>query len=133
MRNAFSKFSTWIYFYWPKSWRRRFFNTQSNADSNIRVCIGLSIKKATAPGFRFGEGHLRGVDIVGGPGAEPSGLQKNFENLSNISKENWKRHYFRRFLKKFKKPRVKFPRVWTKNTIAWGFLRNFWKLLMKMQ
>ena len=35
--------------------------------------------------------------------------------------------YFRLFCKEISKPCRKFSRVWTKNTIVWEILRNFWK------
>ena len=41
--------------------------------------------------------------------------------------------YFRLFCKKISKPCGQFLRVWTKNTIVWEILRNFWKFLMKIQ
>ena len=46
-----------------------------------------------------------------------------------IPKENGKMHYFGLFCKKISKPRVKFSRVWMKNTIG---RENFEKISRKI-
>ena len=66
--------------------------------------------------------HGKGSGLVGGPWSEPPPheQQRIFENLQKIPEENCKMLYCRLFCKKISKPRVKFSRVWTKNTIVWG-------------
>ena len=65
--------------------------------------------------------------LVEGPGAEPPGRRRIFENLQRkFLKKIAKMQYFGLFCKNISKPCVKFSRVKTKNTIGWG---NFEKIL----
>ena len=79
-------------------------------------------------GKNFGGGFKVLAGLVGGPGAEPPGRQRIFENLQkNFLKKIAKMHYFSIFFEKFKKPCVNFTCVWTKNTNSWEFLIDFRK------
>ena len=85
-----------------------------------------SRKKENVRGFKIMAG------LVGGPGIEPPGRRRIFENLQkNFLRENSKIMKKCIILASFprnSKPSVKFSLVWTINTICWG---NFEKVLMK--
>ena len=72
-------------------------------------------------------GTLLGLGLLGGPGAEPPGRWRIFEN---IPKKIGKIHYFSIFFKAFNKPCLNFSRVWRKTTMFWVILRNVWKCLI---
>ena len=64
--------------------------------------------------------------LVGGPGGAPW-TPVNFRKFAKkFLKKIAKKQYFGLFCKRISKPRCKFSRVWTKNTIGSG---NFEKIL----
>ena len=92
-----------------------------NFQSWILAISGVRRKK-----FRGGvQGRRSG--LVGGPGGWAPRTPENFRKFAkNSLRKLQKMLYFRLFCKKISKPRGQFLRVWTKNTIVWEILRNFW-------
>ena len=97
------------------------------------VIVGQQLFATVAyAGKNLGVVQGRGSGLVGGPGggAPPPGRRRIFENSEkNSGRKLQTLLYFRLICKNISQPRVKFSRVWTKNTIIWGNFEKIFKIL----
>ena len=85
-------------------------------------------------GKKFGGVQGRGSALVGGPGGGAPRTPENFRKFAKNSRRKLKKIlYFRLFCKEITKSRVKYSRVWTKNTIGWGNFQRILKLFDNFQ